>query len=406
MTRLKLLPFLFLTLVFTSCDDDEMPEPFLEVPDTYSFERDGNSTVSFQGQRTRIGMAEELVAALVDPTNSEATLTAMFRNEGPNGEDVAPFSSADLNAATKSIRSKVAASRDYFFADATTSAEIKNDFDTWIYAQAGEVFPRWDELAEAGRAGQIADGSRARYVNGQGLEYNQAFAKSLIGALMVDQALNNYLSPTVLDEADNRTTNDGGIVADGNNYTTMEHKWDEAYGYVFGSAADPADPLATLGDDDNFLNEYVGRVDQDPDYAGIGETIFNAFLRGRSAIVAGDYQIRDEQAAIIRANLSRVIAVRGIFYLMRGADAIENNPLPTAAFHALSEAYGFIYSLQFTREPLAGAPYLSRGEVNEVLSALVDNNENGLWTVSPATIRTQATLIAEAFDITLADAAE
>ncbi|WP_116105186.1 DUF4856 domain-containing protein [Lewinella sp. IMCC34191] len=404
MTRLKFLPSLLLVLFF-ACDDDEPMSPTLQVPETYTFERQGTSTVNFEGQQTRIAMAEELIDGMMVPSNTEAELQAMFRNEGPNGEDVEPYASAELNAATQSIRSKVAASRDYFFADATTSALIKADFDLWLEAQAAEVFPRWDELATAGQAGQIADGSRARYVNANGLEYNQVFAKSLIGALMVDQALNNYLSPAVLDEADNRANNDGGLTEDGQPYTTMEHKWDEAYGYVFGAAVDPADPLPTLGDDDSFLNEYVQRVDADPDYTGIAEDIFDAFVRGRAAIVAGDYAERDAQADIIRELVSRVIAVRGIFYLMRGADAIETGTA-TAGFHALSEAYGFVYSLQFTHDPASDAPYMDRAAVIEAQHALVADNENGLWTVSPATIRSQASLISDAFGLTLAEAAE
>ena len=405
MTHLKFLPLFLLVFLFAACDDDDQPTPMLEVPDTYAFERDGNSTVSFSGQQNRIAMAEELVDAMMDPATTQAELDAMFRNEGPNGEDVAPYSSEELNQATQSIRSKVAASRDYFFTDATTSAAIKAEFDGWLAAQTTEVFPRWNEVAEAGTAGQIADGSRVRYVNADGLEYNQVFAKSLIGALMVDQALNNYLGTAVLDEADNRANNDAGIAEDGSNYTTMEHKWDEAYGYVFGAAADPADPLPTLGDDDSFLNEYIQRVDADPDYTGIAQEIFDAFVRGRAAIVAGDYTERDEQADVIRELVSRVIAVRGIFYLMRGADAIETNTA-TAGFHALSEAYGFVYSLQFTRDPATAAPYLSRDEVTDLQNALVADNENGLWTVTPAAIRTVANNIADAFDLTLAEAAE
>ena len=406
MTRLYLLPLLLLVLLFTACDDDDQPTPTLELPDTYAFTRDGNTTVNFTGQQNRIAMAEELVDAMMEPATTQAELDAMFRNEGPNGEDVSPYVSEELNQATQSIRSKVAASRDYFFTDATTSAAIKAEFDGWLAAQASEVFPRWNEVAEAGTAGQIADGSRVRYVNADGLEYNQVFAKSLIGALMVDQALNNYLSTAVLDEADNRANNDVGLAEDGADYTTMEHKWDEAYGYVFGGAADPADPLPTLGDDDSFLNEYIQRVDADPDYTGIAEDIFDAFVRGRAAIVAGDYAERDAQADVIRELVSRVIAVRGIFYLMRGADAIETNTSPTAGFHALSEAYGFVYSLQFTHNPATAAPYLSRDEVTDLQNALVADNENGLWTVTAAAIRTVANDIADAYDLTLAEAAE
>ncbi|MCP9235531.1 DUF4856 domain-containing protein [Lewinella sp. JB7] len=396
MTRISLF-LLFLATFLTACQDDDDPITLIDVPTSYTFARNGASTVSFDGQTTRIGMAEELVAALSDPNNSEETLMNMFRNAGPNGEDVNPFADADLNASDKSIRSKVAASTDYFSANATQSAAVRADFEGWISSQANEVFPRWNELAAPGEAGQVATGSRVRYVNGQGLEYNQIFAKSLLGGLMLDQALNNYLSPAVLDAGTNRADNETGTTETGQTYTSMEHKWDEAYGYLFGQSADPANPLATLGEDGQFLNEYIATVDNDPDFAGTAQTIFDAFLRGRAAIVAGDYAERDRQAAVIREHLSRVIAVRGTYYLARGADATETETARGGGFHALSEAYGFIYSLQFTRNPATGAPYFNREEVRQLLATLTESSANGLWDVTPASIRSVAQQISDRF---------
>ena len=392
MTRLFTLCLLAL-ITLAGCTDDDDLRPALSVPSTYTFERAGATTVSFTGQSERIAMAEELTAGLSDPVNSEEALDNQFRNEGPGGEDVDPFADPSLNASGKSIRSKVAASADYFAANATGAAVVRQQFDGLIGAQVAEVFPRWNELAAPGLAGQVSDGSSTRYVNGRGLEYNQVFAKSLIGALMVDQMLNNYLSTAVLDEADNRATNNAGEVAAGSNYTTMEHKWDEAYGYLFGGSADPANPLATLGDD-SFLNKYLGRVDDDPDFAGYAERVFSAFLRGRAAIVAGDYDERDAAAAVIRQTVSEVIAIRAIYYLAGGADAIENDPSRGSAFHDLSEGYGFVYSLQFTRRVDTGTPYFSAEEVSDLLAVLTDETTNGLWEVKPADLRAMAQQIA------------
>ncbi|HBY69569.1 MAG TPA: DUF4856 domain-containing protein, partial [Flavobacteriaceae bacterium] len=119
--------------------------------------------------------------------------------------------------------------------------QIKADFESYISDQVNVVFPNENTIAEPGVAGQIADGSSVRYVNGKGVELNQTFAKGLIGALLTDQILNNYLSTSVLDEASNRENNDNQILDGDNNYTTMEHKWDEAYGYLYG---DPSIPTA------------------------------------------------------------------------------------------------------------------------------------------------------------------
>lgn len=407
MARFLLLLSL-LSVLILGCDDDDngIELSTFDVPESYTFSRNGSSTVNFEGQSTRIAMATELAAAMTDPNNTAEGLAAMFANEGPDGEDVDPFTTDSLNASTKSVRGKVAASHDYFFANTTEQASIRGDFDSWLSAQATEVFPNWNKLATPGQAGQIADGSRTRYVNGRGLEYNQLYAKSLLGALMLDQAVNNYLSPAVLDEAANRADNDGGTTEQGQNYTTMEHKWDEAYGYVFGAAKDPSDPLATLGQDDKFLNEYIAKVDEDADFSGIARTIFDAFKTGRAAIVAGDYAERDRQATTIRTKLSKVLAVRGTFYLARGSQIIEdgNNGRPSA-FHALSEAYGFVYSLQFTRNPGTGAPYFDRAEITALLAQLAPEEGNGLWGVSAENVRTVGNRISQRFDFSFTDAA-
>ncbi|AXO81647.1 DUF4856 domain-containing protein [Olleya aquimaris] len=384
------------TLALTSCSSDDdggnvTPTTSVTTPDTYTFERDGSTTVNFSGQTTRIQMAQELVAGFLDTSNTEATLDAMFAHEEGNAD----FSDADLNASNKSIRSKTAASTDYFSANTTDAATIKAIFDYYIFAQVEDVFPNWTTIATAGYAGQLqqAGGGTTRYVNEQGLEYNQAFAKSLIGALMTDQILNNYLSPSVLDAGDNVANNDAAVLDGDNNYTTMEHKWDEAYGYLYGNEDNPAVPV--LGAD-NFLNEYLSRVDSDTDFNGIAMDVYNAFKLGRAAIVAKDYDVRDAQADIIREKISQVIAVRAIYYLQQGKNNLGTSN--ASAFHALSEAYGFIYSLQFTRKPGTTEPYFSKDEVLFLTDSLMQGD--GFWDVTAETLDTLSDTISAEFSFT------
>ena len=392
------------TVILSSCSSDDdagTTNPVLEVPQNYTFTREGNSTVDFNGQTTRIEMAEAIKSSLTDFDNATgASIMAQFTHTAGDAD----FEDATLNASDKNVRSKVAASVDYYNTNAVQSQAIKSTFDDYIARQVSEVFPNQNVVAIAGTAGQIADGTRTRYVSATGLEYNQAFAKGILGAVMTDQMLNNYLSVAVLDEGDNRANNDAGITAEGSNYTTMEHKWDEAYGYIYGASQDPANPNATIGEDDGFLNEYVGRVNDDADFNTIAETIFNAFKTGRAAIVAGDYVTRDEQAAIIRAEVSKAIAVRGIYYLQQAKTKIAAGN-QTGAFHGLSEAYGFIYSLQFTRNPQTDAPYLSAAEVTGLLDQLMGDGANGLWDLTTETIDAISESIAAEFDFTVAQAA-
>jgi hypothetical protein len=386
--------------LMTSCsNDDDNNSTQIETPATYVFTRDGSSTVSFSGQTTRIAMAGELVSALSDNTNAATQLQAMFAHvEGEND-----FSDTDLDASNKNVRSKVAASKDYFSTNTTVSNTIKADFDGWIADQANIVFVNWDITATAGSAGQLqqAGGGSMRYVNAKGLELNQAVAKGLIGGLIADQILNNYLSVSVLDAGDNMANNDNNVVEAGKSYTTMEHKWDEAYGYLYGAEADPASPV--LGAD-GFLNKYLSSVDGDADFAGIADAVYEAFKLGRAAIVAKKYDVRDAQVQIIRENISKIIAIRAVHYLQGGKTALEAETVDYAkAFHELSEGFGFVYSLQFTRKPGADAPYFSHGEVEAYLETLMAGN--GFWDVEAETLDTISAEIAAEFGFTVSEAA-
>ena len=379
-----------------SCNNDT--DPIAEeviAPETYLFQRGGESTVSYGGQTTRIEMGGEFVSALKETSETETSLNAKFAHtEGENN-----FSEATLNASSKSVRSKVAASTDFYASNTTDATAIKADFDSWISAQVNDVFPNWNTDASAGVAGKIqeAGGGSLRYVSAKGIEYNQLINKGLIGALMVDQILNNYLSPAVLDAASNVADNDAESLNDGKNYTTMEHKWDEAFGYLYGKEVDITAP--TLNND-SFLNKYLSRVEGDTDFAGIAEEIYNAFKLGRAAIVAKDYSTRNVQAEFLREKISEIVGIRAVYYLQQG-----KNNLPTdkgGAFHDLSEGIGFIYSLQFTRMPNSTASYFTKSEVDGFMGTL--QNGNGFWDLSSETLDEMSATIAAKFKFTLAQA--
>ena len=392
--------FFYLTissLFFMSCDKDDDPivdpEPTV-APATYTFLRDGVTTVYYSGQSTRIAMGQEFISALKDESKTEAQLDAMFDHQ----EGASDFSDPNLNASSKNIRSKTAASADLFSSNTTDATAIKNQFDSWISEQVSDVFPYWSDDASAGSAGKIqeAGGGSTRYVNGKGLELNQAINKGLIGGLMADQMLNNYLGTAVLDAGTNTVDNDEKTLSDGKNYTTMEHKWDEGFGYLYG-ADNQENP--TLGAD-SFLNKYLARVEGDPDFQGIAATIYDAFKLGRAAIVNNDYLTRDDQVDIIRENISKVIAIRAIYYLQQGKANLGTDW--ASAFHDLSEGFGFVYSLQFTRKPGTNAAYFSTSEVNGFISTLTSGN--GFWDITADQLDTMSNTIADRFGISVAQA--
>jgi hypothetical protein len=391
------ISFLVLTAVFaatfTSCDNDDEASITNNViaPATYSFERNSESSVAYSGQTTRIKMADELAAALKDDSLNEVSIDAMFAHvEGANN-----FSDASLNASDKSARSKVAASTDFFAANSTDATAIKSEFDGFIAAQANDVFPFWNNTATAGVAGQLqeAGGGSVRYMGPKGLEYDQAFVKGLIGSLMVDQMLNNYLSTAVLDAGDYRVDNDNDLVATGKPYTDMEHKWDEAFGYLYGAEVDATSPVLNV---DQYLNKYLNRVESSPNFNGIAATIYDAFKLGRAAIVAKNYDVRDQQADIIKEEVSNIIGIRAVYYLQVAQNFLAADK--ATAFHDLSEGYGFIYSLQFTRKAGTDQPYFSKSEVDAYLSELMTGN--GFWDVTPATLNRISDEISARFEFT------
>ncbi|MFL2629883.1 MAG: DUF4856 domain-containing protein, partial [Flavobacteriaceae bacterium] len=164
-------------------------------PDAYSYSRNGVSTVSYGGQTTRLKQAEALGSALKSDSFTIAQLEQMFKD----GEG---FSDATLNGTGKNLRGKSAA-----YGAATVKAQI----DALITEAAEVVAPAWNNDASAGVPGTYTDAggsNRVVRINAKGVELNQAFLKSLMGALVADQIINGYLSKTKLDGGTNIEDND------------------------------------------------------------------------------------------------------------------------------------------------------------------------------------------------------
>jgi len=366
--------------VFNSCDKDDDDHDHdhdhdtVVAPETYSFERDGASTVSFSGQTCRVQMAKDIYDAM----NSENAATVsefltMF-NEG-TGFDFA-------YTCGKNVGGKTAASP-------TASSTVKSQFEDMFTVLVDEVYPNWTSSASMGMAGQITTSSGSTYqVDGKGLEIDQAFIKGLIGAMVGDQMTNNYLTPSKLD-GDGTTNDTNGLGA--GEYTDMEHYWDEGYGYLYGynnehvggadnNSIGPAEGNGVL------LNKYLKKVNEGS-HPGIANVIYDAFKLGRAAIVAGDYNLRDDQALIIKEHVDKIIAQKAVDYLSGGAETIESGAPREDTFHGLSEGYGFVLSLQFTS-------YFSNAEVNTMLDQMMAGN--GFWDISADDLNAMASQIQSA----------
>ena len=379
---LKYLFILSFPLFIISCgsDDDGNLPLEITVPDNYEFLRDGMSTVSFSGQTTRLNQVDEIYLALNSNTYNETQLDEMFT-------DGAGFTDSALNGTGKNVRAKTSAGC------AAGSSATQAQFDAQIADFANNVVPAWSNDASAGIAGKLTDASRSIHVNAKGHEIDQTFVKGLIGGMTLDQIVNNYLQPCQLESGSRKDDNTNGVLSSGKNYTDMEHKWDEAFGYLYGQEEDAK--RADLGSAPNgkgtTLNKYFKKIN-DSNQPGIAEIVFNSFKKGRAAIVAGDYQVRDAQANIIQIHLSKVIGYKAVDYL-NGYMSKMAAGNTADAFHALSEGYGFIMSLQFTNNG-SNVPYFTKAEADAMLAKIDD-----FWTVQDSDLTSMVNDIKSKFGI-------
>jgi hypothetical protein len=355
---------LILSLAFVvSCSDDS-DNPIVDPENQeYAFLRDGVSTVSYSGQTTRLKQANELYDGLNSENSNETNLSLMFNGDGTNS---AGFMDGTLNGTTKIIGSKTSASA------IAGSAATKAKFDEMIQDYSNNVVPNFNNAASGGSAGKICytnnDGSESCYeLNAKGQELDQLFFKGLIGAFTLDQIVNNYLHPNQLESGTRTQDNDNNVLSSGKNYTDMEHKWDEAFGYLYGETEDITSNFGLPESSDekgNLLMKYFQKVELNYE-AGIAQRVYEAFIDGRQAIVDKDYAARENSARILKVELSKVIGYYAIHYLNDYVNKIANNEI-ARAHHSLSEAWGFILSLQFTNNG-ENQPYMSKAAVEDTL---------------------------------------
>jgi hypothetical protein len=89
------------TFVLAGSSMDVMSNPNWNNCNKYTFNHQGQSTVSYGGQTARLIMASEMLSALNSSSTTTADLVSMWNNDGWN------WASADANASTKNIGGKL-----------------------------------------------------------------------------------------------------------------------------------------------------------------------------------------------------------------------------------------------------------------------------------------------------------
>ena len=222
-------------------------------------------------------------------------------------------------------------------------------------------------------------GTPAIYTTETGVNMSQMINKLLLGAVVYSQGTSKYLN--IWRDAGNSEPSSSGSP-----YTTMEHIWDEAFGY-FGAARNFSD----FSDQDlvdgnlyqdangdgmiNFHSEYnftyagyAAKRDVGGSGTDYSENLFNAFLEGRAAISnqASESQIQ-EQAEIAKENWEKVVAANVVHYMnstLSDMDGITQDQIDNKNNWALNEHWSemkaFVYVLQYNNDKMISDEDLSQ----------------------------------------------
>lgn len=345
-----ILPFAIgFSLVSCSSDDENPPAEnpsSYSIPQDYIFEdTDGNSTVSYQGQVDRLNQLSQMTTLLKTgntagvAVSSDAVLD-MFGNVNGNGNGNFDFTS------TKQLKNKCGAG----FSNAEN---IQAYYENWMTILG--VISSTTVSGESGSNGVSGtletDGVGPYLLTAEGFEPVQLIEKGLMGAVFYNQITGVYLS----DEKIGNSVDNTNLV-EGKNYTTMEHHWDEAFGYF---VADPAFPVTGT---DRFWGKYTNNVDP---YLGSNTILMDAFLEGRAAISNNDMATKDEMRTIIISEMERVVAATAVHYFN---SAHANFTNAAKRNHGLSECYAFLNCLRYN--PRAT---ISPVQINELQALIGDN---------------------------------
>ena len=343
------------TIAFTSCSsDDENPIPNppagYVVPTTYAFtDAAGNNTVNFSGQTDRLNQLGEMTALMKSANTAGTAISAqdlkdMFANVGENGNGNFSFSSS------KQLRNKCATQY-------SNAEEVQLEFEEMMdnLAAISQATVAGEANGTNGVAGIVKTGDAGPYLlNAKGQEYNQLITKGLMGAVFYHQMTGYYLTDEKIGDAvDNSIPKDPEA---GKYYTSMEHHWDEAFGYFSSEVNFPTEGT------DRFWGSYCNKLDPQ---LGSNKKLMDAFLTGRAAISNNDMSTKNQQRDIILKEMERVVAGAAIHYMNKARAEFAND---VKRNHYLSEGTGFINSLRY--KPNATITPI---EINSILNDLGDN---------------------------------
>ena len=322
-----------------TCRYNMVITPTYIVPTTYSFDKNGSSSISFNGQTQRMNMLTEMVTYL-KTANTPGTIISATKLKDMFANANSQFSDATLNVATKQLKNKTAGG------DATIQAIFEDYMNSVASISASTTSGKYE--GKNGIAGVIQSGSKQYLFNAKGKEYTQLIEKGLMGAVFYNQITTSYLG-------DSKMNVDNSTLVDGKNYTKMEHHWDEAFGYFTDTTAFPMAGKV-------FWAKYCDKRDSE---LNTNKSIMDAFIKGRAAITNNDLSTRNAQIVIIRNELEKVTMATAAYYLNKAKSNIADDCLRN---HELSEAITFIEAIKY-----GYGPSFTSNEVDQMINQIGDN---------------------------------
>lgn len=320
------------------------------TPETYVFERNGQTSVSYSGQTDRLNQLSEMkvMLQLADAGNtvSEPDLIAMYENTGGDGNGNFSFSS------TKQLKSKTFDLDQTYFTDMlNAAASASTDGNNGVQATNGT-------------AGLITRSNQNTIlIDENGFEFTQMFEKGLMGGVFYYQTLNVYLTDDKIGPA----VDNENIVTD-KNYTSMEHHWDEAFGY-YGAPIDFNSDYQGV-DTPRFWAKYSNSFDNVIGQFNTG--FMDAYKTGRAAIVANRHDVKFTEADDVNVYFGKLAAASAIHYANEAKGKTNQGDL----LHVLSECYAFTRALRYAH------PDNREMTPKEVDTLLTDTFGGNLWTVT------------------------
>jgi hypothetical protein len=328
----------------------------IDAPTTYAFTRNGETTVSYGGQNTRLDMVEIIKNEILKKGDkgeaiSEQALLDAFYNTGDNGGGLFP------EASTKKLGNKA------------FQPDLDDQLFENLFADAAAASTS-GQTASNGVAGLITRESKGStvLVDANGREFTQLIEKGIMGSVFYNQIYNTYFS-----EARTGDDVENTVLRDGKNYNDMEHHWDEAFGYWNPPVDFTSNWPSERASEDRFWSHYSNTVDPS---LGTNSIIMNAFIDGRTAIVNNDLAAKTAQRSIVAENLELVAAATAVHYLNDALEAL-NAGNTGDAFHVMSEVWAFVNALKYNPNRK-----LSLEDIEEIKGQDLGKDGN-FWNVTP-----------------------